>query len=491
MLFKIASVALVLLVALATAEDKPPASVLVIIRGQQNIFNHKIAYDLKTKLDEQITKHRLQAEVLLLHREWPVEAAWSLMPLIPDIAIRFGEKYQWVLVIEEHTRVDLVRLTSQILPRYDFDDLVMLGRCLHDESPSIIHHFAFFDDDVTAFKFPDLDVGFLMSAGLLRHVHDNAKVDNTQAQFQIDVKHELAKMLHDQYGVSMTCIREMCGVGDATPPPECVTSVGANISPQCGGRLPLDDVQFSVKTTKKFHADRVRVVLDTWGKYPRHITYYSNVTDTSIPTVDCGVENTESGHCGKMEAIIRDFDVDARKWLVIADDDTIMSVARMLELLNCYNENHVIVIGERYGFALNTGYGYSYITGGGSMVMSRRAVKEFVKKGCQCPRVNAPDDMYLGQCITNRVGIPTVHSPLFHQARPNDYAKGFLGNQRPISFHKHWMNDPVKVYKEWFANADMMAFEPHNIVEEEAPAEEVLDVDAEAPGAGHPPRDEL
>lgn len=43
---------------------------------------------------------------------------------------------------------------------------------------------------------------------------------------------------------------------------------------------------------------------------------------------------------------------------------------------------------------------------------------------------------------------------LSYQARPADYAISYLAIQEPVSFHKHWMMDPIATYKEWFASAD-------------------------------------
>ena len=37
------------------------------------------------------------------------------------------------------------------------------------------------------------------------------------------------------------------------------------------------------------------------------------------------------------------------------------------------------------------------------------------------------------------------------QARPDDYPAVQLRNQLIISFHKHWMIDPVDVYNRWLA----------------------------------------
>lgn len=44
------------------------------------------------------------------------------------------------------------------------------------------------------------------------------------------------------------------------------------------------------------------------------------------------------------------------------------------------------------------------------------------------------------------------------QARPPDYAPGYLLNEEPISFHKHWLINPVKIYEEWFMKEDTEFF---------------------------------
>ena len=74
-----------------------------------------------------------------------------------------------MLVIESYTQVNLKKLTTEVLPQHDSDDLVLLGRCLHDDGPTIIHHFAFFDGEVKKFNYPDMDAGVLFSTGTLRY----------------------------------------------------------------------------------------------------------------------------------------------------------------------------------------------------------------------------------------------------------------------------------------------------------------------------------
>ncbi|KAK2171440.1 hypothetical protein NP493_1065g01034 [Ridgeia piscesae] len=193
----------------------------------------------------------------------------------------------------------------------------------------------------------------------------------------------------------------------------------------------------------------------TWGRQTRNIEYYSHQVDDTIPTIDLGIPNTEGGHCAKTHAILtRVHHRPGMKWLIIVDDDTLLSVPRLRRLLACYDPTEPVALGERYGYAVNTGQGYDYITGGGGMVFSQAAVHTLVEgNDCRCGVPNSPDDMHLGMCL-KRFHIPLTHSPLFHQARPADYSPGYLSSQLPVSFHKHWNCDPYKEYAQWLAADD-------------------------------------
>ncbi|XP_014677413.1 PREDICTED: beta-1,3-glucosyltransferase-like, partial [Priapulus caudatus] len=238
----------------------------------------------------------------------------------------------------------------------------------------------------------------------------------------------------------------------------CVSSYPTRF-PDCGPPASQDDVFFAVKTCEKFHTERVPVVQRTWGKHAKHIEIYSEKEDTSIPTVYLGVNNTERGHCAKTFAILRRALeqplISKMQWLVIADDDTLLSVRRMLQLLACYDPRQAVALGERYAYGATAGFGYDYLTGGSSMVFSITAVRQMLDSGrCMCPTPDTPDDMTIGMCLKS-LGIPVTHSPYFHQARPEDYSEDMLSHQLPVSFHKHWMVDPYRVYDDWFADADV------------------------------------
>lgn len=227
-------------------------------------------------------------------------------------------------------------------------------------------------------------------------------------------------------------------------------------APSCGQRLAGDTVLVAVKTCKNFHKDRVPVVKSTWAKDAERVIFYSDVDEPSIPTVTLGVDNVERGHCAKTMAILKHALpqlTGQRKWLVISDDDTLLSIPRLLDLLSCFDPDKDTALGERYGFGLASGQGYGYLTGGSGMVFSKGTVRRLVQSQCSCPSKDSPDDMLLGACLQH-LGIPLTHSPLFHQARPDDYSPKLLSNQRPISFHKFWMLDPIKTYRRWLIDED-------------------------------------
>ena len=46
------------------------------------------------------------------------------------------------------------------------------------------------------------------------------------------------------------------------------------------------------------------MVKKTWAKDAKHIHYFSETEDPSIPTVDLGVDNTESGNCHNFSSVI-------------------------------------------------------------------------------------------------------------------------------------------------------------------------------------------
>uniref|UniRef100_A0A3Q2WGJ4 Beta 3-glucosyltransferase b n=1 Tax=Haplochromis burtoni TaxID=8153 RepID=A0A3Q2WGJ4_HAPBU len=367
--------------------------------------------------------------IVLLHELSQYEGDWSILPALPRLFVKCGHSASWLFFIEEETKVTLSALL-EVLNRYPAQEW-FLGKRLHDNEASIIHHYAF-SEDPSSFSYPDTTAGWALSAPLLKRLTERIRSENLKSDFTIDLKHEIALFIWEEgHGPKLTAVPEFC----TQPRDGCATTFTTYL-PDCGHPVSKNDVFVAVKTCQKFHSDRVPVVKATWEKESGFLEYYSDVTDASIPTVSLGVSNTERGHCGKTFAILRRFlgkAVPKADWLLIVDDDTLISLPRLRQLLRCYDPKEAVSLGERYGYGLIQ-KGYSYTTGGGG--------------SCGCYSDDAPDDMVLGRCFTT-LGVPITHSPLFHQARPDDYSEEMISTQHAISFHKHWNVDPVAVYRYW------------------------------------------
>ncbi|XP_019385656.1 PREDICTED: beta-1,3-glucosyltransferase isoform X1 [Crocodylus porosus] len=464
--------------------------IVFVIQSQSNYFHSKRAEDLKQNiLNQAADLGKELPRVLLIHQMDRHEGAWTILPLIPDFSATYGRNSSWIFFCEEDTRIQILKLL-ETLGRFDKSKEWFLGKALYDEESTIIHHYAFAENP-TVFKFPDFAAGWALSLPLVNKLAKRLKSEPLKSDFTIDLKHEIALYIwHKGNGPHLTTVPEFCTDNmDSFKAGHCATMFNIFL-PLCGDPVKEEDVFVAVKTCQKFHGDRIPIVKQTWENEATLIEYYSDYAETSIPTVDLGIPNTDRGHCGKTFAILERFlnsSSSKTPWLVIVDDDTLISISRLRKLLSCYDPSEPVFLGERYGYGLGTG-GYSYITGGGGllckglsvgldgrwfliqidhcrqifpvmfetlgfsmgMVFSRTAVQKLLASKCRCYSTDAPDDMVLGMCFSG-LGIPITHSPLFHQARPMDYPKDYLSHQIPISFHKHWNIDPVKVYFTWLA----------------------------------------
>ncbi|XP_066995868.1 beta-1,3-glucosyltransferase isoform X2 [Anabrus simplex] len=413
------------------------------------------AQQLRDDLQNQAREMNEEAPTVhLAHEEFPHPGAWTVFPILSRLSALHGTNSSWVFFCESYTKI-ILKKVIKYFGKYNPSEELWIGHALYDREPTIIHHFAFIEN-TQQFKYPYFGSGFAMSNTLLRRLSSRlAHEDFTNREFSIDPSHELALFVWDNgRGPALKHMRHLC----LTQQSHCASFPQA-FQP-CGEPVERESIYFGVKTCGKFHKDRIPVVKKTWAKYATNIGFYSDIKDPAIPTINLGVPNTENGHCGKTFAILNDVALKAKttpaiKWVVIADDDTIMSVARLQQLLSCFDPSEAVALGERYGYNVHHQHlGYNYITGGGGMVFSIELVFKIVRsKECRCPSISTPDDMFLGICLA-RLGVPIIHSPSFHQARPSDYAPEYLINQKPVSFHKHWMVNPVEVYNKWFAAVD-------------------------------------
>lgn len=427
--------------------------------SQSDSYDASLAENLRNDIHKQSKlANQVPPPIHFAHADFAHPGAWTILPIIPQLDALYGKNSSYVLFCQSSTLVDLdkvVKMLQKFVPKQE----KWYGHALRDRDATIIHHFAF-PKNPSIFKYPNFASGFVMTKTLLKKLAHRLRDGDfpKNPDFSIDAAYELALYIWQEgKGPELTHLDAIC----AKPGPHCATKPSVFVP--CGSPVQSKDIYFAVKTCSKFHNERLPIVKSTWGKHASRINFFSDVEDPKVGSISLGVPNTDRGHCGKTLAILgyaaTQYIVDPSiKWLVIADDDTILSVARLRQLLSCYDPSLRVALGERYGFSVvlpRAIGGYNYITGGGGMVLSMPLVQDLAKRGsCTCPSDSTPDDMYLGICLAN-LDVPVIHSPSFHQARPSDYAKNYLLSQKPVSFHKHWMVDPIKVYQEWFELDDL------------------------------------
>ncbi|XP_072231489.1 beta-1,3-glucosyltransferase isoform X2 [Leuresthes tenuis] len=386
--------------------------VVIVIQSQRNSHHASRGCQMKVEIHQEAARLGQGVPVVaLVHELSDYEGDWSILPVLPRLTASYGQSASWFLFIEEGTTVTLPALL-QVLHRFPIQEEWFLGKRLHDNEASIIHHYAF-SEDPSSFGYPDPAAGWALSAPLLHRLSERIQHESLKSDFTIDLKHEIALYIWEEgNGPELTAVPEFC----TELKDNCATTFTTYLY-DCGDPVSKSDVFVAVKTCQRFHSER--------------------------------------GHCGKTFAILRRFlskAVPKADWLLIVDDDTLISLPRLRRLLHCYDPKEAVILGERYGYGLVQN-GYSYITGGGGMVLSRVAVSRLLSSNCSCYSDDAPDDMVLGRCFTS-LGVPITHSPLFHQAQPDDYSELLLSSQQGISFHKYWNIDPVAVYRRWLQDTN-------------------------------------
>lgn len=123
--------------------------------------------------------------VHLSHVDFPHVGSWTILPMIEHLANihNEGTTANWFVFLEDRTRLALDN-TRKTLSKHNYKKVskntglvwyfpnprlfqkIFLGYALRDREPTIIHHFAFFENP-GAFKYPNAASGFAISATLL------------------------------------------------------------------------------------------------------------------------------------------------------------------------------------------------------------------------------------------------------------------------------------------------------------------------------------
>ncbi|KAH8413962.1 hypothetical protein KR009_008472 [Drosophila setifemur] len=413
---------------------------------------------------------------------------WTLLDALPHLRGHthlLSARTEWIIWCQHNTHVVSLRDLLEQLRRQDSRELAFYGHALYDSEATIVHHFAHY-----RFPYPMFRAGIVFTGVLLRRLSDllstNVRNNSRPSEFSIDASHELARFIFNNLsldphsgavksgkivlksasyicpttvpGKSLEIANVVAPCALQAMPKEPARQFASNFRHQKERCLHTtgSHIYFAIKTCAKFYKERIPIIERTWAADALYRRYYSDVADVSIPTINTGVPNVQTGHCAKTMVIfqlsLKDIGekMDIR-WIMLVDDDTLLSVSRVSSLLSCYNHTELVYLGQRYGYRLHAPDGFNYHTGGAGILLSMPLVRLIVER-CSCPSPNAPDDMILGYCLQT-LGVASVPVAGMHQARPQDYAGEVLQMQPPVTFHKFWNMDPDETYRQWLGGS--------------------------------------
>ncbi|KAI6650437.1 Beta--glucosyltransferase [Oopsacas minuta] len=417
--------------------------VLIIVRSQVGEYHQKRLEQFEGNLRKQIhDEYTLIFAIVCLHEiETVVQGSWTLIPLIQH-EFRFVQSAKWVIITEDSTELNLSKLSSflstkdPVLPQY-------FGHCIIDKKPVIIHHFWPYTMDKITLKYPLFASGVIFSQTVVRYLSELDMDDHIPSNIPyttIDIQHEIAKLISTTQLVNLTCEESFCVEKDR----HCMTWVNVQMNKGCENKdYTYEGLSIAVKTYAENYSTRLQLIIKTWLSDTRDITKFfthslenTSQFDGEINFIDVGFNNTGGGHCQKMLFIMKYFLQNEKgHWLAIIDDDTFINMERLTRILSCINpESEAIILGERYGFLQIEDGGYPYITGGGGILINRKAIRKFIDEDVYCP-VGAPDDMWLG--MHSKVhGIIMLDFPNFHQSVESTYHKDYIKSFMPVTYHR-------------------------------------------------------
>ncbi|XP_058800097.1 beta-1,3-glucosyltransferase isoform X2 [Phymastichus coffea] len=389
-----------------------PADLLIIILSQEEGYNAAQAKLLQSEIIKQANTLEKKPPQIILTHTLDIYGSWTIVPIIAYLNDKniVGD---WYVFCADNTAIRLTRLLY-VLNSYDVNIYknLWIGYALYDKEPTIIHHYA---EHTKKFKYPNLASGFAISKYLLKSLSNKAsEFVASNVDFSVDASYELSTFIYNKgKGARLTHVPEFCVVSNDN----CATYPKPFYP--CAKLSPYQNAYVAVKTCAKYHNDRLPIIRNTWAKYAQNIGYFTDCLDVNLQDGHV-VPSTEQGHCAKTYAILQYAAPILQEknlgWLIITDDDTILSLGRLMKLLTCYIPENTVALGERYGYRTTKIHGYDYLTGGAGLVLSTPLVEQIIKPGvCECPSANTPDDMFLfGVCLAH-LGVKVTHSPLFHQ----------------------------------------------------------------------------
>ncbi|KAK7112549.1 fringe glycosyltransferase-like [Littorina saxatilis] len=184
----------------------------------------------------------------------------------------------------------------------------------------------------------------------------------------------------------------------------------------------LGDIFISVKTSGKFHATRLQLVLQTWYLLAREQTYFftdkddpaiSQSTGGHLVNTNCTPSHTRQSLCCKTSVEFDAYLASKKRWMCHFDDDTYVNIPELVDLLKRYKHTEDWYLGKpslRHPMEVNDVYNpgakvtFWFATGSGFCVSRGLALKMMPHAGggrlkAIGDKLRLPDDCVIGYII--------------------------------------------------------------------------------------------
>ncbi|KAM7419657.1 hypothetical protein PAMA_016648 [Pampus argenteus] len=224
--------------------------------------------------------------------------------------------------------------------------------------------------------------------------------------------------------------------------------------------LSPGDLFIAVKTTGRYHRQRLELLLDTWISRNMQQTYvFTDREDEKLRrrmgphliNTNCSAAHNRQALSCKMAAEYDTFVNSGKKWFCHVDDDNYLNAGSLLRLLSRYSHTQDVYIGrpslerpieatERLDTAETKQVRFWFATGGAGFCLSRGLalkMKPWASGGtfmATAEHIRLPDDCAVGYIVEALLGVSLTRSPLFHSHLENLGLVSDVRNQVTLSY---------------------------------------------------------
>uniref|UniRef100_A0A667WJ61 Beta-1,3-N-acetylglucosaminyltransferase lunatic fringe-like n=1 Tax=Myripristis murdjan TaxID=586833 RepID=A0A667WJ61_9TELE len=221
-------------------------------------------------------------------------------------------------------------------------------------------------------------------------------------------------------------------------------------------QLSPADLFIAVKTTGKYHRQRLDLLLETWISRNMQQTYvFTDGEDEKLRkrmahliNTNCSVTHNRQALSCKMAQEYDTFINSGKKWFCHVDDDNYVNVDSLVKLLSQYSHTHDVYIGrpslerpieatERLG---TKQVSFWFATGGAGFCLSRGLalkMSPWASDGtfmATAELIRLPDDCTVGYIVEALLGVSLIRSALFHSHLENLGLVSDIRNQVTLSY---------------------------------------------------------